>query len=318
MANHMRLDAAESVFFSRQLESIDRTLYDVKFPLLKARQLLPKVANVGEWDRAYTYRMYETVGNSEVRGPHWIGDKATDLDSADAKGTEFTTPIKDLGAKYEYSIGEIKTAMAHGVPLDELKARAARQMLEEDIDTVLAFGDASLGMKGFANHASVDASTFTPSDKGGGNTEWNTAGADPLLIVSDMNQILNQVWTALKEAQGITDKLTMVLPSSRYALVASTPLGDNADKTILKFMLDNSPYLAAVVPWHKLEEAGTGDSARMIVYARDPMVCGALVPLEYTRQPEQERGLMLEVPVMARCGGAVIRYPVAMAYGDEI
>jgi hypothetical protein len=36
-----RLDAAESAFFERELDHIKAQTYDIKYPMLKARQFVP-------------------------------------------------------------------------------------------------------------------------------------------------------------------------------------------------------------------------------------------------------------------------------------
>jgi hypothetical protein len=55
-----------------------------------------------------------------------------------------------------------------------------------------------------------------------------------------------------------------------------------------------------------------------VAFIRDPQVVGAVIPLEYSPQPAQQIGLKYDVPVVARCGGAIIRYPVGVVYGDGI
>jgi hypothetical protein len=310
-----RLDGNESLFFARELEAIDNRIYDVKFPLLKGRMLLPKVADVGETDDTYTYRTYETRGKAKIIAPG-----AKDLPSVEAQGEEFTSRIKPLGDKYGYDIFEIKAAAAKGKPLSDLLARAARQAIEESIDDLLAFGSTEHQMKGFINNSEVDDSTFVPGDKGGVDT-WLNAGAPNATgaqMVADVNTFLAQRWNAMKEAQGLNGKMTLVLPAMEYAYLASTPMGDNADKTALQYLLSNSPFLDSVESWHKLSGAGAGNANRMICFVKDPMVCGALIPMEFSPQPYQQYGLNFEIPCIARCGGVVIRYPVAVAYGDGI
>lgn len=310
-----RLDASESLFFKRELESIDAAVYDVKFPLLKGRMLMPKVGGVSENDREYTYRIFETFGEAKI-----VSNAADDLPTVDAKGTEVTSRIKPVGDKYCFDLFEIKAAAAKGRPLSSLKAQAARRAIEEKIDALIAFGSTEHDMKGFANHASVDA-TFTPSTKDGGGTTWLVGGAPNATareVVDDVNRFINSLWTALREAEGLNGMISLVLPATEYAYASSLPMGDNADKTALNYLLSNNPFLSEIVPWHKLTGAGAGATNRMVAYVKDPMVLGALIPMEFSPQPVQQRGLSFDVNCLAMCGGTVIRYPVAMRYGDSI
>lgn len=315
MDNQQRLDSNEQLFFRRELEKIDGRVYQVQFPLLKGKMLVPKVSDVGETDNEYTYRMFETTGKAKI-----IANAADDLPTVNMGGSEHTSRIKPLGDKYSYDLFEIRAAAAKGKPLNDQLAMAARRAIEELIDDLIAFGDTAHGMKGFINHDAVDDDTFTPGDKGGTDT-WLDSGAPNATgpqMVADVNTFVAQRWSALKEAAGIGGKMTVVLPAPEYAYLAATPMGDNADKTALRFLLDNNPFLEDIVPWHKLTGAGAGNANRMICYVKDPAVLGALIPLEYSPQMVQPIGLRFEVPVVARCGGVVMRYPVAVAYGDGI
>lgn len=312
-----RLDASESIFFSRELEAIDSRLYNIEFQLLKARQLVPKVNDVGEHQREYTYRQYETFGRAKI-----IANAADDLPVVEVTGAEFTSRIKPLGLKAVWNLFDIRAAMATGKPLDQMQSQGARVGIETEIDSLLTFGSTLHDMKGFVNHSAVDASTFVATTKAAGGTGWLTAGGAPNAtgkeMVADVNALVNQVWAALKENPALGGKLTVVLPAPEYAYLASTPMGDNADKTALKFLLDNNQFIESIQPWHSLSGQGAGTTGRMICYRKDPMVLGAVIPMDFSPQPVQQRGLIFERQYVASCGGVVIRYPVAMAYGDGI
>lgn len=312
-----RLDAGETIFFTRELEKIDAQTYDIKFPLLKGKSLVPKVSDISDTDNEYTYRQFRTSGKAKI-----ISSTSDDLPTVNVAGQEFTSRIKPIGDSYCYDIFDIKAANKHGRPLDALLARAARQAIEELIDSLIAFGSTADNMLGFVNNAAVNAVAFVPVDKAASvaNT-WLSSGAPNATgpeMVADVNNFVAQRWTALKEAEGLGGQLTVVLPAAEYAYLASTPMGDNADKTALSFLLSNNPFLADIVPWHKLTGAGAGSANRMICYLKDPMVLGSLIGQEYTPLAPQQEGLRFKIPVIARVGGTVIRYPVAMAYGDGI
>lgn len=311
-----RLDSNETLFFKRELESIDNRNYDIKFPLLKARMLLPKVTDVGETDNEYTYRQFKTTGKAKI-----IADSVDDLPSVGVEGREYTSRIKIVGAKFSYNLFEIKAAAAKGKPLSDLLARGARRAIEEEIDTLLAFGSSEHAMVGFLNNTAVDKDTFVPSTKAATGTTWLDSGAPNATaaeMVGDVNVLVAQLWNQLKEAEGIGGKITVAVPAAEYAYLAAQAMGDNADKTALRFLTENNPFLEEIVPWHKLAGVGDGGANRMVAFIRDPQVVGALIPMEYSPQPAQQFGLKFDVPVVARCGGTVIRYPMAIAYGDGI
>jgi hypothetical protein len=305
MINDLRMDAPDTLFFQREREAIDSRLYEVKLPLLKARELLPTVSDIAETDKAYTYRMVKTQGKAKI-----IADKTTDMPMVNAQATEHTVPIEDLALGYQYSVMEVKAAAALRRPLDDTYARAARRGIAEQIDDMLATTRPGRTF-GFIDHPEVD-DTFN-----GFAAAWdNTTDGDEM--VAQMNSFVNGFWDSLKDAPFGNGQVTLVMPAPKYSLLASTPMGDNADKTALTYLLSNNPYLERVVPWHRLTGAGDSSADRAIVYIRDPEVLGAIVPREFTPLPFQQVGLQLVNPVIAACGGIALRYPVAVRYGDGL
>ena len=313
-----RLDDNQSIFLETQLRSVDSKIYDMKFALLKGRFLIPKIMDISEVDNEYTYQMYETAGSAMI-----IANAADDLPSVNVSARDYTSRVKPLGTSFSYNMFDIKAAAQKGKPLSDLLARAARRAIEEQIDELIAFGSTDHNMTGFVNHSSVEDSEFVPVVKaaGGGDDTWLKNGAPNatgLEMVADVNNFVAQGWNALKEAEGLGDKISLVLPAAEYAYFAATPMGDNADKTALKFVLENNPFLESITPWHKLAGVGAGNANRMVRYIKDPMILGCLIPMEYSPQMVQIDGLNYKIPVVARCGGTVIRYPVAVGYGDGI
>src|SRR4051812_37865472 len=116
-----RLDAAESIFFKRQLESIDRTVYETLYPDNKGRTLIPTVMDVAESAPAYLWRMTSRFGRAKVGGN--LGD---DHPRVEVSGEESSQVIKNITDSYAYDILEIKEAARTGTPLDAMRAKAAR------------------------------------------------------------------------------------------------------------------------------------------------------------------------------------------------
>ena len=69
------MDASESVFFSRQLESIRAQAFDVAYPELKGFKLVPAKTDIHPGAEQYTYRVFDKVGKATLssdmsdRGP---------------------------------------------------------------------------------------------------------------------------------------------------------------------------------------------------------------------------------------------------------
>ena len=97
--NNTRLDAAESVFFKRQLEFIDKQLCEVIFPEHKARRLIPTQPGVPEWAKVYTWRLFEKFGKAKI-----VSNMADDIPRADTAGTEQSNIIKPIASSYGWDV----------------------------------------------------------------------------------------------------------------------------------------------------------------------------------------------------------------------
>ena len=100
---YINIDAQESVFFDRELEYIKSQSYDVKFPQLKAKTLIPVSTEAGPGASTITYRAYEGYGVAKI-----IASYADDLPRADVGGKEFTSNVRSLGDSYGYNVQEIR------------------------------------------------------------------------------------------------------------------------------------------------------------------------------------------------------------------
>ena len=305
-----RLDAAESVWFKRQLEFIDRQMYETVFPDNLARLYIPTQSGVPDWANVYTWHMFEKFGKAKIIGNH--GD---DLPRADATGSEASKIIKDLGVAYGWTLREVKRSNATGVPLDAMKAMSARFAIDTEMDNILANGLATHNLEGLLSL--TGANTYTPITKAGGGTTWAVATPDE--ISQDLFGIVAKAQGDLKMAGGpVFRKFTILIPIEQYALIAQKRMGDGSNITVLNFCLQNSPWIEAIEPWHHCDTAGSGGVDRMVAYPRNPLVVAGIVPQEYVAMTPQQRNLEFVVNTIASTGGVVCRYPIAVLYGDGI
>lgn len=310
--NDFRLDASETLYMRRQLESIDRTVYGKLYPGNKGRSLLSTIADVADSAPVYTWYMTRRFGRARIGGS--LGDDAPRVEVDNKPQSQVITDITD---SYGYTVLELKEAARTGTALDVVRATAARDTIETAIDEILATGNTAAGLYGMLNLTSLGVNTYTLGTKSGGGTAW--ANATPNEIVKDIFGMASTIIGQLKSADGdAMHEFTLVLPVVQYSLIAQTKMGDGDSRTILAFILESSPFIKAVVAWHRAAGAGSGGADRAMLYVNDPKVIGALVPMEFTPSPPQPRNLSYVVTCHARCGGVVCRYPVACLYADGL
>ena len=300
-----RMDASENAFFSRQLEHIRSGAFEVAYPQLKGRTLVPVSHEVNSGAEEFTYRVYNMVGKAEVGS-----DYSSEGPRADIFGAEYTSKVKGLKSSYGYSIQEARAAMMAGLPLSAKKARAARWVVEKELDEIIWLGNTDVGLTGLANQSGT--STYTvPAGIGG--TTWEDKTPDE--IVADLCGIQNGIVSDTKELE-IPD--TLVLPLTSFNLINSVRMGDGSDTTILRYFLGMSPYVKSVESSFKLETAGAGSTKRMICYNKSPDKLEAIIPQEFEQLAPEQRGYEVITQCHARSGGVVVYYPKSISYGDGI
>lgn len=311
--NLSRLDAAETVWFERELESIDDTDYEELLPGMLGRRYIPDIQNVDEWANVYTYRMYEKKGRAKVGSRN-----SDDAPRVTLIGKETSKTIKEIQSSYGWTVGEIQRAAGTGRPLDNMTVLAARSASDREIDDLLASGNTDLGIEGLYNLTGVP-SPLSAVAKTSGTTWAANAATDAAKILADINATTTDLFSDLKQtdAPGF-DKFVMLVPTEAYAAIATTPRSTTSDTTILQFALANNPWLESIEPWFKGDGAGAGATNRVVVYPRTPLCLGALVPMDFTTLNPQERNFEVIVPARASCGGVVCRYPIAVRYLDGV
>jgi len=296
-----RLDAGETAALARQLEHIFAQTYDIKYSELKARRFIPVDTSVDPGAEYYTYRQWDQMGMAKI-----IANYADDLPRVDALAKEFPAPIKSLGAAYGFSIQDMRRSAMADSQLDSRKAATVRRAHEQAVDQIAAIGDSDAGLGGFTNNANVPL--VTPD-----NAPWSTA--TPLEIVADVNKLLNAIVTATLET---FEPDTLLLDTASFQIINSRPMSStgDSDKTILRFLLDNNPFLSNIDQWARLTTAGAGSTTRLVGYKRSDEVLALVIPQEFEQFAPQARNLEFVIPTHSRIGGVSVRYPLAMAYMD--
>ena len=298
---NIRLDAGETAALARQLEYIYAKTYDVKYAELKARRFIPVDTSVDAGAEFFTYRQWDMFGMAKI-----IANYADDLPRVDVLAKEYPAAIKSLGASYGYSIQDLRRSAMSGSQLDSRRATATRRANEQAVDEIAAFGNAAAGLGGFTNNANVP---LVAAD----NNPWDTA--TPLEVIADANKLVNSIILATLET---FEPDTLLLDTHSFEVMNTTPMSTtgDADKTILRFFLDNNPYIRNVDQWVKLTDAGAAGVTRIIAYKRDAEVLGLVIPQEFEQFPPQARNLEFVIPTHSRIGGVSVQYPLAMAYMD--
>lgn len=302
-------DAATGLaFLLSQLTYLESKLYEKQYKAITYPNIIPVSNEAGEWAESITYIFMDGRAIAE-----FVGTKSLNVPIAEIGTDKVTVPV-ELGATgYEYSDEELRQAIQLNRPLPQLKSNVSRRAYEELVQRTAMSGDTTHNLPGFINNTNVTAATVVNPGSG---TEW--VNKTPGQILFDINDLMGDIFTDTLQVERPN---TLLLPTSQWNYIATTPRSDNSDTTILQWLIANSPYISSesdVIPTPELAGAGAGSTDRMMAYDKDmdKVVLHIPMPLRYTEPQRKGRGF--EVPGEFKVGGVEFRYPGSARYGDGI
>jgi hypothetical protein len=306
-----RFDANETAFLERQLTQLRAKLFEVVHTENRARSFMPFATDIAESVEQYSYQVYDYSGEAAVVN---LSAGAKDIPHIGLSSFEVTGKVYDIADFYDWSINELAEAARTGVDISSRKAMAAKQVIENSIDMMLAFGrpndrQTNLVTTGLINNQAVtDLGIVNPA-----NDAWVAGTTTADQIISDPNLIVEPIFTASK---GLFGADTLLLPQREYLIASKTRIA-NTNETALSYFLRTNPTVRNIDSWHRLTLAGAGGTtSRAIAYKRDPMVLEGVLPMDFRTLPPQASQFRFEVYCQARCGGVKVYQPIAMKYAD--
>ncbi len=296
------LDADESIFFERELEALKSKTYDLKYPELKARTLLPVSFEAGPGAETITYEQYSQFGMAKL-----IANYSDDLPRADIGAKKFSSPVKSAGMSYGWNLQEVRAAAMAGKPLVSRKASAAKRGHLALENSIAWFGNTATGLPGLITNANI-STVVLPADGTGSSILWSTKTPDQ--IIRDINLMTRTVHGVSK---GVEFANTLLLPLEQYNLIYDTPRSAQSDLSIAQWVLQNNPHITAIDWLEELNATGAGVTDQMLVYNRNPEKLTLEIPQDFEQLPVQERGLEYVVPTHHRIGGVIVYYPLSVA-----
>lgn len=313
-------DAQQAMgFVVPQFYNIEQTIYQIKYPSFDYASLVPVVTEGNEWSRGTLFRSMDSAGKAE-----FLSGMAQDVPYASVTMSQYVKGYELAGIGYEWSLEEIQVAALEGRDLGNDKANAARRIAEQFLWNSCFTGKSDgvtseKGWTGVLNDPTVPATT-APATGTGATTTWTTKTSDQ--IQADFNNALSGIISTTIETE---EADTVLLPTSRYNYIASTPRAVGTDTTILSFLQNNNVYTQrtgqplTIRGFRALETAGASNTKRMVAYRRAPDVLRFHLPMPHQFLPPfQKTSMTWEVAGIMRTGGAEIRLPFAMSYVDGI
>lgn len=296
--NQFNLDANEQAFLQKELEAVEAETYDVQYPEYPARRLIPVSFEINSGATTYKYKQYDRVGLAKV-----VSSYANDFPRVDIKAKEFIGEIRSMGDSYGYNIQEIRGASFAKIPLERMKAMAAKASMTSLENNIAFFGDSANNLQGFLSNPNIP-------DGAAVNGAWIATNAP--------DQVLADISEAIQTMADVTKKIeradTLLISTAEYTWLATTPRSIHDPQTLLTWLENNLGKLGITMidGINELKGTGTGNTNQFVLYRRDPMKLKLQVPQDFEQFPAQVKGLDYEIPCHQRCGGVQITYPLSI------
>lgn len=300
----LRFDSVEdaSIFFARQLDYIKAKSYDKVYPEFTALNNFPITHDVPEGAETMTYYSYDKTGFASI-----ISNYASDLPRADVKGNPTTVSVKSIGASYGYSVQEMRASRMTGKSLDVRKANAARYACDRTVNMIAFAGDKKHKLQGMlSTDNNIPMYTLSTVD---GKTSWKDKTASQIL--DDINGMFAY---QARLTQDVERADTLALPPDVY-IDLSTRQIPNTGFTVMKFLMENAPYLKKIISAPELMDKNGemnpyGENVALL-YTNNAEKFSLEIPMAFYQYPLQNRNLEIVVPCEERVAGIVLYYPMS-------
>jgi hypothetical protein len=310
----MSNDQVGYAFLTPQLHRIETEVYMTRYPSFDITPFMPVVSDGDMWDVGTLVYSMDNVGSAE-----FVGGGAFDIPYASTTMSQATRNFHLAAIGYEWNTQELQRAAMLGRSLSADKAQAAVQAADRFVYGIAmtgrnARGEDEKGWTGFTNLAGV-ASAQVPNDGTASSRLFSAKTPDQVL--RDINEALTAVETGTSETS-IAD--TLVLPTTTYNYLATTPRATGSDMTILAYLRANNVYgpNLTILKSRALETAGASSTKRLVAYERNPQVLRFLLPAPHRFiEPFRKSSLVYEVAGLMNVGGLDLRLPKAVIYRDS-
>ncbi len=303
-----RADANETAAFARSLDVVETEMFEILYPELKGRKLVDVDTSINPGAKTFTYRTWDKFGMAKI-----VANGATDFPRVGLLGKEVTASLVSIGDSYGYSKDDLRHAAFMNLPLDTELAAAARTMIENKIDQMIATGDSEVNLTGLINNASVPVLTTTELVG-----DW-IATATPAQILADMMLIVGKVSTQTKRTMKAN---TLLLPDLEFEHVSATIVNALTGETILASFLRTMRERGQPMTVESYEYLALADSAgtgpRAVAYQKDKRVVRFVIAQEFMQSAPQQNAFNFDIYCDARLGGAQWRNPLGGVYADDI
>lgn len=316
-------DAQAVGYVTNNLLAIQTFVDEVLYTRFRLPEFIHLNTGVPDGAQSYGVRVRNRVGQAQrITAPGYDAPSATTSQSL------VTTPIEWYGLDGEWSLDELRGAQFAGHALDTETIDAAVTGTMETMEAVgLTGGD--YAEKGLLNqpYGNQGQAAQRVTQRALDDAErFSAANQTAQGIRSIINQALSKVISDSKETIGMTiaEGLTIYLPGFEYDLLTDIYIGDNADKTLMRSIIEDNPWthfsgqpimFKRVI---ELENAGASNNQRMVITLKNSRICEMGVSIMPRVLRIMDKGRVICALVEAKFSSLFVKRPKQIYYIDNI
>lgn len=302
-------------FLTGELEKRDNTLNE---PLTSTTYARDIVINTGGGWVENTSNMFADYAGS--------GDNTNGL----IRGQSNNIPViqanvnKDVFKVYPWSnvlkVNYIDQQKLQGIgrPLDNMLDNGIKLNYNKTLDHMTYEGIPEDQVYGLINNPDITATLVSAG--AGGDTSWDTKTADEILM--DINLLITKTWAQSEyDLSGMANHI--LIPPEKFTILATRKVSEAADKTILKYVLENN--IATQKGQNLVIDecrwcigAGTSGKHRMLAYVNAKNRTELDIPVPLTRAMTEMSELAYKTYFVANVGQVKFLYHQCAMYADGI
>ena len=309
-------DAQALGYLTNNLLAIQTAIDEIMYTAYRLPMFVSINTSIPEGARSYGVRVHNRVGRAKrVSAPGYEAPSAT------VSETIATQDLFLYGLDAEWSVDELRGAMMTGVALDTESLDAAVMGALEEMEAVGLTGS-EYEDKGLLNLPITGTDSVNRAVSA---VNWSTSTAAP--IRSQINGVISQVIEDSKETLGrnLNQGMTVYLPGKQYDQLTDLYVGDNADKTLMRSILEDNPWThftggspLMIQRVLELATAAAGNKPRMVVTLKDTRVAEMGVSISPRILSIQNKGRVICGQVEAKFSSLFVKRPKNIYYIDDL
>ena len=306
-------------FITSNLLAIQSMVDEIMYTAYRLPDFVSINTNVPEGASDYGTRVTDRVGRADrVSSPGW------DAPSATVSQALASRPLHYYGLDAEWAVQELRGAMFSGYALDTATIEAAVMGSLETMEAVALVGGGYNDTTGLCNQPTTGTGAVRTSNAAQ-TFDAGTAEQVRTSITTEISKVIENSAETL--GRNINMGMTVYLPGTQYDLLKSRYLGDNAERTIMRGLMEDNPwtYFTKGSPL-MVERVLELDSARnpgsttdrMVTTLKHPRICELGVSIMPRVLRIEDKGRVICAQVESEYSDLWVKRPQDINYLEDV